>query len=121
MRTVSALRRAIERLPSDEPKDTPGKWYRTQKQHWLRWLAHYDSAGAYGRKPGMNRDARYAYNHIVEPLMLVYLARSSTLPRNVVARAERAARGSATIMQKSAEIRRTIPWEMIEAALWQKR
>ena len=97
---------------------TPGKWYRTQKEHWLGWLEHYEGPGAYGRKPGMTRDARYAYNHIVEPLMLLYLARASCLPKAVVARAERAAKEGTTMMQKSAAVRRVVSWEMIEAALW---
>jgi hypothetical protein len=54
---------AIERLPTDEPR----VWYTTEKQHWLGWLSQYNTAGAYGRVPGQNHDARYAYNHVVNP------------------------------------------------------
>ena len=58
---------AVRKLPSDEPVATPGKWYRTQKEHWIRWLSEYSSQGAYNRKTGTSRDARYVYNHVVEP------------------------------------------------------
>src|SRR5687768_1490863 len=58
---------AIRKLPTDKPVVTPGKWYLTQKEHWLGWLSGYDGPGAYGRKGGPHQDAMFAYNHIVEP------------------------------------------------------
>lgn len=63
----------IECLPSDEPVHDPRVWYMTQKEHWLDWLREYDGPGAYGRMAGTQRDARFAYNHIVEPKMLLWL------------------------------------------------
>lgn len=63
----------IERLSSDEPVHDPRVWYMTQKEHWLGWLREYDGPGAYGRIAGKQRDARFAYNHIVEPKMLLWL------------------------------------------------
>src|SRR5262245_11407403 len=56
--TVAALRRAISRLPSDKPVVTPGKWYKTQKEHWLGWLSEYHGPGAYGRRADTRRDAK---------------------------------------------------------------
>jgi hypothetical protein len=56
--TVSDLRAVIERLPPDVPKDRPGKWYRTQQEHWLGWLGEYDGPGAYDRKTASPQDAR---------------------------------------------------------------
>jgi hypothetical protein len=38
-----------------------GAWYRSQKEHWLGWLAEYDGPGAYGRSAKTPRDAQYAY------------------------------------------------------------
>jgi hypothetical protein len=65
--------RVVRRLPSDRPVHRKGAWYRTQREHWLGWLKDYPGPGAYGRKTAARRDARYAYNHIVEPLMLIWL------------------------------------------------
>lgn len=67
--SVQTFRRAIQRLPSDEPRAESGVWYLTQKQHWLRWLGGYHGPGAYGRLTGKRRDARFAYNHIVDHIV----------------------------------------------------
>ena len=71
IRTPSALRRAISKLPEDERTNSPKVWYRSQLEHWLGWLEKYDSPGAYGRKVTSGRDARFVYNHVVEPKMLL--------------------------------------------------
>ena len=68
---------AIRRLPPDEPRSQPGVWYRTQKEHWLGWLGEYHGPGAYGRAPSEERDARFVYNHIVCPEMLLWLIEAS--------------------------------------------
>lgn len=119
-RTVSVrqLIVAIRKLPSDKPAHHPGKWYRTQKQHWLGWLSEYDGPGYYGRKPGMNRDARFAYNHIVEPKMLNWLMSAAAVDVSLVRRARAAASGKASMAGRSAAIRRHVPWEAVVAALW---
>jgi hypothetical protein len=36
--SIAKFIRAIEALPSDEPQVIPGRWYQTQKEHWLGWL-----------------------------------------------------------------------------------
>jgi len=87
-RTISIAQfiRVIERLPSDQAIHDPRVWYTTQKEHWLGWLHEYDGPGAYGRIPGKQRDAKFAYNHIVEPKMLLWLIEASkshgTIPFN---------------------------------------
>ena len=80
---------AISRLPEDKPRCTPGKWYLTQKEHWIGWLFEYNSPGAYRRKATSGRDARFVYNHVVQPEMLVYLAEAAGVDRTSVARAKR--------------------------------
>ena len=65
---------AISRLPEDRPIRNPKKWYLTQKEHWIGWLLEYNGPGAYGRKTTDGRDAKFVYNHVVQPEMLVYLA-----------------------------------------------
>ncbi len=71
--TIKKFLSAVRNLPSDDPVADPAKWYRTQKEHWIGWLDEYASSGVYNRKTNTPRDARYAYNHIVEPRMLLWL------------------------------------------------
>src|SRR5574338_612879 len=103
--SIAQFIKVIKQLPEDEPIDKPGVWYRTQREHWLRWLAEYDTAGAYGRIPGQKRDARYAYNHIVNPQLLLYLVRAIPLRAELVKAAERAGRKHGTMMGKAGAIR----------------
>lgn len=74
--SIESLIHAIRRLPSDEPV-TDGQSgynnYTTQKDHWLGWLDPNSGTGSYRRRGGKNRDAKYVYNHIVEPKMLLWL------------------------------------------------
>ncbi len=116
--TVAQLLRAIRCLPADAPVADPNKWYTTQKQHWIGWLGEYHTAGAYGRQTGQARDARYAYNHIVEPKMLLWLMGAAGVPMAAQKRARSAASKGKTMMAQSAAIRREVPWEQVANALW---
>ncbi len=120
-RTVRQFRAAILQLPADRSADVPGVWYKTQKEHWLGWLKYYNTEGAYGRRAGMNRDARYAYNHIVEPKMLLWLIPAAGVKPALVRAARAAAKEPKTMMAQSAAVRRVVPWETVEAALWPKK
>lgn len=113
-RSVAALLRAIRELPEDAPVADPKKWYLTQKQHWIAWLGEYAGPGAYGRDASKKRDARFAYNHIVEPKMLLWLIEASGLE----ARAARRVDKGDTMMRQSAAIRKVVPWEEVEQQLW---
>lgn len=115
---VRKLLSAIRRLPADKPRETPGKWYMTQHEHWIGWLSHYDGPGAYGRDPSVQRDAKFVYNHIVEPAMLLYLAAAAGVDRRKVAIARRVASEGKTLMQKAGAVRQHIPWPVVAAALW---
>lgn len=118
--SIKQLRDAIKKLPSDEPREVLGVWYKTQKEHWLGWLGGYDGPGAYGRK-NWNRDARFAYNHVVCPELLLYLIRAIPLPQELIEAAEAAYQQGTSLMQKSGAIRKIVPWEVIEQALWQEQ
>lgn len=91
-------------------------WYTTQKEHWLGWLSEYRGSGYYGRK-NFRRSAEFAYNHIVCPPMVLWLAEASGVPKGKVAKAKAVALSSSTLQAQSAAIRRIIPWEMIEVRL----
>ena len=116
--TIRQFIRRIRMLPAARPVEDPRKWYTTQKQHWLGWLGDYNRRGYYGRVAGLNRDARYAYNHIVETKMLLWLIKAAKVPV-VPARAASAAAAKHTSLHRQAgAIRRIVPWEMVAARLW---
>ena len=119
--SVAKLLRAIRPLVADEEIIDPKKWYLTQKQHWLGWLADYAGPGAYGRKLGPKRDARFAYNHIVEGKMLLWLAEASGVEPRLVRKARREAAKWSTLMQQAGAIRRVLTWDIVAAALWPER
>jgi hypothetical protein len=73
----------IRRLPTDKsvPDRTPGyNNYNTQKDHWLGWLDPSAGTGSYPRRTAKDCDARYVYNHIVEPKMLWLIAAAGVSP-----------------------------------------
>jgi len=113
--SVRRLRSAIEDLPRDRERDYPGKWYRSQ--HWLGWLREYGRAGAYGRKV-RGKGAEYAYNHIVESEMLLWLARAAGVPRSALEKARIDAHNAKSMPGRSKAVRRNVPWSMISKALW---
>lgn len=117
--SIRQFRKAINRLPSDEPKDRPRIWYRTQKEHWLGWLGDYDGPGAYGRK-NWNRDAKFAYNHVVCPDLLLYLIRAIPIEPELLAAGEKAASIGTSLMEKAGAIRKIVPREVIYKELWGK-
>ena len=116
--SIAKFIRAIRALPSDEPRITRGNRYRTQKQHWLGWLGGYGGRGAHDRKGGENRDAQFAYNHIVEVKMLLWLIEAAGVPTELVKAARRTSARGATLQQKSAGVRRHVPWPELQKALW---
>jgi hypothetical protein len=111
--TIEQFIAAIQKLPEDEPHGSSSVWYRTQKEHWLGWLSAYHGPGAYGRTAGKKRDAKFAYNHIVNPQMLTYLIQAAGVdPRLLQAAKEAAAAAEAEgkpMMSQSASIRRHVP------------
>jgi len=118
--SIPKLINAIQRLPEDEPQIRPGIWYKTQKEHWLEWLKGYQGPGGYARKVDKERDARYAYNHIVNFEMLLWIIAASGIKPNLVKSAQRTSKHGSTPQQKSAAIRRLVPWEELAFALWGK-
>jgi hypothetical protein len=120
-RSIGALIRAITRLPEDDWIDNPAVWYGTQKEHWLGWLREYHSPGAYGRRPDPSRDARYAYNHVVNPEMLSWLIEAAGVNSELVYNARRAASKQRTLSARSATLRDYVPWSLLADSLWPGR
>jgi len=91
---------------------------RTQKQHWSRWLsAGYSGPGVYERQ-NWNRDARFVFNHVQCPDMLIWLAQAAGLPDAVLQAAYEACCGAGSRpASRCGAIRRIIPWETMEQRL----
>lgn len=116
--TIAQFISAIERLPSDEPIIDPRIWYTTQKEHWLGWLGDYQSPGAYGRIPDANRDAKFAYNHVVNYQMLLWLIEAGDTNQEKLLAAQHAYKEGTSMAGKSAIIRKHVPWEEVSAEIW---
>ncbi len=115
--TIKQFRDAIKKLPEDEPRSREGIWYLTQKEHWLGWLKEYNGPGAYNRK-GWDRNAKFAYNHVVCSGLLIYLIKAIPLSAETIQKAEEACKLHTTEMAQSGAIRKIVPWEVIYEALW---
>ncbi len=109
---------AICGLPSDKPRVYPGKWYRTQKEHWLGWLLDYHGPGYYKRTSRKKRNARFAYNHIVNYEMLLWLMRAAGVPRRLAKDARTACAKVDGLGPKSKAIRSHVTWDDVARALW---
>lgn len=111
---------AIQALPSDSPvpAGTPGyNQYNTQKAHWLGWLNPAAGTGSYARSAGVGRDARYVYNHIVEPKLLLWLVAAAGVETELVTLARASVEAAKSMPGKAAAVRRQIPWATVCAAL----
>ena len=116
--SIEQFIQVIEKLPSDSPVVDPNKWYTTQKEHWLGWLADYHGPGAYNRQTGKIRDARYAYNHIQEPKMLLWIIEAARVDQDMIKEVKAVSARLTIMQQQSAAIRRIVPWETLARALW---
>ena len=66
----------------------------------------------------MNRDAAYAYNHIVEPKMLLWIISAARVSPKLVTAARRGAKGATSMPGKPAIVRKHVPWQVLALALW---
>lgn len=117
-KSIRQLRLAISRLKPDRPISGGGVWYRTQHEHWIGWLGQYHTSGAYGRDASRVRDAKFAYNHIVNSQMLIWLARAAGVSSRRLRLARNSAMKARSLAQEAAMVRTHIPWELIEQKLW---
>lgn len=91
--------------------------FRTQRDHWLGWLDPMSGTGTYQRADAPGRNAKYVYNHIVEPKMLLWLIAASGVEPTLVSAAQEAADRAQAMASKAAAIRRCVPWAVVAAAL----
>jgi hypothetical protein len=98
---------AIKKLPSDEIKN-----------QWLRWLSEYDGPGYYNRLAGMDRSAKWAYNHLANPEMLLWLVQAAGVNKDLVKLAKSDCNQIINVNRAAGIIRKRIPWAELEHALW---
>jgi hypothetical protein len=118
---ISELIARIRELPGDPhvPVGTEGyNNYTTQKAHWLGWLGATPASGTYERRTPANRGARYVYNHIVEPRMLLWLIEAAGVEPALVHEARQASSRASSRQSKSKAIRDVVPWCRVARALW---
>ena len=95
-------------------------WYTSQKEHWLRWLAEYNTPGAYARTPAPDLSCQAIYNRLQCPPMVFWLGEAVGVPKGRL----RAAFYAATNVpsqygRQTAAIRREVPWKDIEVKIHQ--
>jgi len=115
------LAEVIKRLPADKemPNGTQGySRYRTQKAHWLGWLTKKPGA-KYFRQDAPNRGAKFVYNHIMEPKMLLWLISASGLHSVLVESAKEEAKNKKSMASSCAAIRKVVSFQTLEKALSQ--
>jgi len=116
--SVLQLANFIESLPADKEVSlgTQGfNNYNTQKAHWLGWLDSKSTTGSYQRQEKPGRGAKYVYNHIMEPKMLLWLISASGLQIELVKLAKEASLNKKSMASSCAAIRKVVPWQSLEA------
>ena len=120
--SVEKLIDVIKKLPADKevPSGTQGySRYRTQKAHWLGWLSKKPGAKYY-RQDAPNRHAKFVYNHIMEPKMLLWLISASGVDNRLITNAQKDANNAKTMAGSCAAIRKVVSWEDLEVIISNK-
>ena len=95
-----------------------GVWYTSQKEDWLGWLSQSDGPGAYDRKTWRGRSAKFVYNQIQCPPMLLWLAEAVGASKAKLQLARRSAHsGPHNKASYCAMLQEIIPWQDIEGRL----
>ena len=120
--SVEKLINVIKKLPADKevPSGTQGySRYHTQKAHWLGWLSKKPGAKYY-RQDAPNRGAKFVYNHIMEPKMLLWLITASGVDNKLIANAQKDSDNARTMASSCAAIRKVVSWEDLELIISNK-
>lgn len=110
LRSELPLHKALER----DLKIGPGygnAWYRSQKEHWIKWLSDYDTPGPYGRHPRVRTSAEVIYNRLMCPPMVFWLAEASGVSGPLLRDAHQAALSARPhCASQTSAIRQLVPW-----------
>mgnify|MGYP001173299248 CR=1 FL=1 len=120
--SVEKLINVIKKLPADKevPSGTQGySRYNSQKAHWLGWLSKKPGAKYY-RQDAPNRGAKFVYNHIMEPKMLLWLITASGVDNKRIENAQKDSDNARTMASSCAAIRKVVSWEDLELIISNK-
>jgi hypothetical protein len=105
--SIDEFIQAVHKLPSDKPLIPYKDGFTTNKEQWVRWLSKYD------RK----RNARFVYNHLAYPEMMLWLIQAAGVKRHLVQLAQSECERFIEMHQKAAAIRDCVPWDVLINAL----
>lgn len=89
-------------------------WYRSQKEHWVRWLSEYPTAGPYGRKPADRTLAQVVYGRVNCPPMVFWLAETFGVDEGLLCEAHAAALAvQKNQASQSGAIRSVLAWNIV--------
>jgi hypothetical protein len=92
--------------------------YSSHKEHWTRWLEHYDGPGYYGRS-NHDRTAQYIWQHIQNPGMVVWLGEAAGVAQPVIRHSlQLALSTTGRVASVTAAARKPLPWAMVAGRLW---
>jgi hypothetical protein len=115
--SIDDILAVIGNLPADAPYARRGGWFGSTKEQWLGWLREYDTPGYYNRK-GTGYDAKFAYNHMLNHEMLLWLLEAAGLDKETLAAARTAADHAKSAAQKAGSVRKHVPWKRAVEVLW---
>lgn len=93
-------------------------WYSTQREHWLRWLKEYPTAGPYGRRPTSRTLAQVVYGRLICPPMVFWLAETFGVSLHLLNRAHaNAVAAQKNQASQSGAIRSVLSWDVVFASI----
>ena len=104
-------------------------WYTNQGEHWQGWVGDYVgikallhrffAPQAYKRKK-YKRDAKFIYNHIMCPPMLIWLAENAGIDEKIIKTAINESLKSDSYQTQCKVVRKYISWREVEKAILSK-
>ena len=107
--SIEQFIRIIENLPDHE-----------YKNKWLRWLREYETSNRFGRNSNVKRSAKFVYNNLAYPEMLLWLIQAAGIDGEDVKLAESESANITNVRSQSAVIRKIVPWKNLKQMLWVK-
>jgi hypothetical protein len=98
---------AIEKLPQHDIRGG-----------WIWWLRDYNKPGPYDRLTDQNHTAKFAYNHMTHPAMLIWLIEEAGVEKHLAKKAKVESGKVDNKKTQCGKIREQVPWEVLEHALW---
>ncbi|AML52827.1 hypothetical protein [Falsihalocynthiibacter arcticus] len=99
-----------------------GKWYRSQREHWLGWMFFQDAKALEKGIDPAGLPAKHVWNRLKCSPMMFWLAEVSGVSPSLLEAAENAAIRATLINPKDGNphgrlMREVLPWDVIEEAL----